>query len=248
MFVDLMDIPLAYLVYASLVIFTAYIIKGLSGFGSGLIAVPLLAFIFPLMVVVPVLGLLSYGGTIIQSITLRKQAQWKLIFPLIPFSLVGIVLALWLLVNLDQSLLSLLLGIFVIIYSLYSLKPVKSVNSSKFGTVIAGGFGGLIGALFGTGGPFYVMYLKLRRLDKGQFRATIASIFLLDGAIRISAYGSSGLYTQQVMMLTLIFIPVLLMALYAGNHIHVKINEHQFNRVVSLILFFSGIMLVIKSL
>lgn len=245
---DFMDIPLAYLVYASLVVFIAYTIKGLSGFGSGLIAVPLLAFILPLKVVVPVLGILSYGGTIIQSISLRKQAQWKLILPLIPFSITGVVLALWMLVNVDQNLLSLLLGCFVVVYSLYALKPVKSINTSKYGTVIAGCLGGFIGALFGTGGPFYVIYLKLRQLDKGQFRATIASIFLLDGAIRISAYGTSGLYTQQVITLTVIFIPLLLIALYVGNHIHVKINEHQFNRVVSLILFFSGIMLVIKSL
>ena len=243
-----MDIPVAYLVYATLVVFIAYTIKGLSGFGSGLIAVPLLAFILPLKVVVPVLGLLSYGGTIIQSITLRKKAQWKLIFSLIPFSLAGVVLALWLLVNLDQNLLSLFLGMFVIVYSLYTFKPVQSINTTKYGTVIAGCLGGFIGALFGTGGPFYVIYLKLRQLDKGQFRATIASIFLLDGAMRISAYGASGLYTQQVITLTLIFIPVLLIALYAGNHVHVKINEHQFNRMISLILFFSGIMLVIKSL
>ena len=131
---------------------------------------------------------------------------------------------------------------------LYSLKPVQSINTSKYGTVIAGSLGGFIGALFGTGGPFYVIYLKLRQLDKGQFRATIASIFLLDGAIRISAYGTSGLYTQQVITLIVTFIPMLLIALYVGNHIHIKINEHQFNRVVSLILFFSGIMLVIKSL
>lgn len=47
--------------------------------------------------------------------------------------------------------------------------------------------GGLLGALFGTGGPLYVIYLGLRELGKGAFRATFALNFLFGGAIRLAA-------------------------------------------------------------
>ena len=236
------------IIFSIIIVFIAYMVKGLTGFGSGLVAIPLLAFIFPLKFIVPVFGLLSYGGTIIQSISLRKQAKWRDIWPLIPFSLTGIALALWLLVNTDSRILTLSLGAFIIMYASYSLLPLKEMTGSRKWAVIAGTCGGLVGALFGTGGPFYVIYLKLRQLDRGQFRATVSMIFLLDGVFRVAGYSSSGLYNAQVLWLVLILFPVLLLAMYVGHHIHVKINQRMFNRIINILLLVSGSILILKSL
>ena len=134
----MVDLSWLQILLAILVIFIAYIIKGLSGFGSGLVAVPLLAFILPLIVIVPILGLLSYGGTVMQSISLRKQVVWPDLLPLIPFSLFGIVLALWLLVNLDAHLLTLFLGGFVMFYALYSLIPTRLNAAGRVWAIPAG--------------------------------------------------------------------------------------------------------------
>ncbi|MCW8956008.1 MAG: sulfite exporter TauE/SafE family protein [Gammaproteobacteria bacterium] len=244
----MIDLSWLQILLAILVIFVAYIIKGLSGFGSGLVAVPLLAFILPLVVIVPILGLLSYGGTVMQSISLRKQVVWPDLLPLIPFSLLGIVLALWLLVNLDAYILTLCLGGFVVLYALYSLIPTRVTACGRSWAMPAGALGGMIGALFGTGGPFYVIYLKLRQLDKSQFRATIAMIFLVDGGFRIIGYAVTGMYTSQVLILILLLTPVLLLGMYVGNHIHLNIKQHQFNRIISVLLLCSGMMLIYKSI
>lgn len=244
----LLDLSWLQILLAILIIFIAYIIKGLSGFGSGLVAVPLLAFILPIIVIVPILGLLSYGGTVAQSISLRKQVLWADLLPLIPFSLLGIVLALWLLVNLDARILTLSLGSFVVLYALYSLTPTSLTASGRLWAIPAGALGGMIGALFGTGGPFYVIYLKLRQLDKSQFRATIAMIFLVDGGFRIIGYAYTGMYTSQVLLLVLLLLPVLFLGMYVGNHIHLNIKQYQFNRIISVLLLFSGMMLIYKSL
>jgi len=245
---EMVDLSWLQILLAILVIFIAYIIKGLSGFGSGLVAVPLLAFILPLIVIVPILGLLSYGGTVMQSISLRQQVVWPDLLPLIPFSLFGIVLALWLLVNLDARLLTLFLGGFVMFYALYLLIPTRLNTAGRVWAIPAGGLGGMIGALFGTGGPFYIIYLKLRQLDKTQFRATIAMIFLFDGGFRIIGYSLTGMYTSQVLLLVLLLMPVLFLGMYVGNHIHINIRQHQFNRIISILLFFSGLILMLKSL
>lgn len=245
---ELFDLSWLQILLAILVIFIAYTLKGLSGFGSGLVAVPLLAFILPLVVIVPILGLLSYSGTLMQSISLRKQVIWPDLLPLIPFSLLGIVLALWLLANLDARILTLCLGGFVMSYALYSLVPTRVSAAGRQWAIPAGALGGMIGALFGTGGPFYIIYLKLRQHDKNQFRASIAMIFLFDGGFRITGYALTGLYTSQVLMLVVLLTPVLVLGMYVGNHIHLNIKQHQFNRVISLLLLFSGMMLIYKSL
>ena len=247
MLVDALQLSVVQLISSVLIILLAYTVKGLSGFGSGLIAIPLLALFLPITLIVPLLGLLSYSGTIMQSIHLRKQVSWRDMLPLLPFSMLGIVVAIWLLVNVSEYLLVRSLGIFVLLYSVYSLLPLKDPVGGRKWAVVAGSFGGMVGALFGTGGPFYVIYLKMRQLSKGQFRATIAMIFLMDGGVRISGYALSGLYTVQVLWLLLVLFPVLLLGMYMGNHLHVKIDQKQFNRVISILLMMGGTMLVYKS-
>ena len=102
MLIDALQLTSIQLIVCIIVIFSAYTIKGLSGFGSGLIAIPLLAFLLPLTSVVPILGLLSYSGTIMQSMQLRKQVSWRDMLPLLPFSIMGIAIAVWLLVNINE--------------------------------------------------------------------------------------------------------------------------------------------------
>lgn len=230
------------------IIFIAYTVKGLSGFGSGLIAIPLLAFLFPLTFIVPALGLLSYSGTLIQSYHFRKQVVWSDLLPLLPFSLLGIIIAMWLLVNVDANKLVLALGIFIVLYSAYSLLSLSVHAGSRVWAIAAGSCGGIVGALFGTGGPFYVVYLKMRQLDKAQFRATIAMIFLVDGGARMTGYAINGLFTEQALTLVAILLPVLLLAMYVGHHIHIRINQQRFNQVISVLLLISGTMLIYKSL
>ena len=247
MLLELLELTPVQIIFSVSIIFLAYTVKGLSGFGSGLIAMPLLAFLFPLPFIVPVLGLLSYSGTIMQSIQLRKQVVWRDILPLIPFSMLGIFIAIWMLVNVDANHLALALGVFVLLYSMYSLLPLPVHAGGRQWAVAAGLGGGMVGALFGTGGPFYVVYLKLRQLNKNQFRATIAMIFLVDGGTRIAGYALNGLYIPQVLWLVLILLPVLFIGMYAGHHLHIRIEQQRFNQVISLLLMVSGVMLIIKS-
>jgi uncharacterized membrane protein YfcA len=247
MLVELLDLTPLQIILSVVIIFAAYTVKGLSGFGCGLIAIPLLAFIFPLTFIVPVLGLLSYGGTVSQSLQLRRQVVWRDMLPLIPFSLLGVSIATFLLLNVESEKLVLALGIFVLMYSIYSLSPHSIRAGSRKWAVLAGLGGGTVGALFGTGGPFYVVYLKMRQLDKNQFRATIAMIFLVDGGARMTSYALNGLFTAQVLWLVLTLVPVLFAGMYVGHHLHIKIDQQRFNQVISLLLMISGGMLIIKS-
>ena len=245
---EIIELSPLQIIFAVVVIIVAYTVKGLSGFGSGLIAIPLLAFLFPLKLIVPIFALLSYTGTLYQSYSLRRQAQWQDILPLIPFSFLGIAMAVWLLVNVSAEVLTLGLGIFIVLYAIYSLLPHQDKTGSLYWAIPAGAFGGMVGALFSTGGPFYVVYLKLRQLAKGPFRATIVTIFLIDGGARIAGYAVSGLYTTQVLMLVVILWPVLFLGLWIGHHLHININQKQFDLGINVLLVISGGMLVYKSL
>ena len=77
------------MVFLALVVMGAYLIRGLFGFGSGLIAVPVLAMFYSLPVIVPVVLTLDFVASFILGGANRKEANWGEIKLLVPFGLVG---------------------------------------------------------------------------------------------------------------------------------------------------------------
>lgn len=235
------------LLIAAVVIAGAYFVRGLAGFGSGLIAIPLLALMLPLSVAVPLVVLLDYLASSSHGIRHRELIHWRDLLPLLPFSLAGVVLALFLFKQIDAVLLGKALGAFIILFALYTLSSLAPrQQGGRLWAIPAGSLGGLIGTLFGTGGPFYVIYLKLRGLEKSDFRATFAMIFLLDGAGRLIGYLVSGFYDLDVMLLIAASVPIMMIGMYLGGHVHAEISQQTFQRTISLLLIGSGLALLLK--
>jgi len=78
---------------AAAILLSAYFIRGITGFGSGLISVPLLALFLPLKFVVPLILLLDFTASIVIGGLNFKRVKWNEIGILIPFGVVGVVLA-----------------------------------------------------------------------------------------------------------------------------------------------------------
>ncbi len=233
--------------YAFVVLSAAYFVRGVAGFGSGLIAIPLLLVWFPLLVAVPLVVALDYLASASQGIKDRQAIRWREIWPLLPFAFLGMAAAIYLLQTIDAQLLLKALAVFIILYALYSLagRNPESVHS-RWWAIPAGGLGGLIGTTFGTGGPFYVVYLQMRKLDKTQFRATFAAIFLLDGANRLAGYFFSGMLTLQFLKMLAMALPVMMASIYLGGRVHTTVSQETFRRGIGILLICSGIALLIR--
>lgn len=235
------------LIAATIVLSVAYFVRGLAGFGSGLIAIPLLALMLPLTVAVPIVVLLDYLASSSQGIKNREHISWHDILPLLPFSLFGVLMALYLFNEINPTFLGKALGAFIILFALYSLSSFAPSNKhSRIWAGPAGSLGGLIGTLFGTGGPFYVIYLKLRGLEKTNFRATFATIFLLDGAARLCGYLFNGYFNLATMLMVGCSIPIMMIGMYVGGRVHTEITQATFQRTISVLLICSGLALLLK--
>ena len=241
-----MDLDLYKASYAGLVLFLAYMVRGIAGFGSGLIAVPLLVFFFPVQVVVPLVVFLDYVGSASQGIRNRNLVAWREQLPLIPFTFIGVGAGLILLKTMTSAALAQALGGFVIAYAVYQLLPLPELRGSRLFVVPCGFLGGFIGTLFGTGGPFYVIYLGLRGLEKSVFRATFAINFLIDGAIRLAAYASFGFFFRDVLVAMIASLPIVGAALWIGGRIHTDMSRDAYARLISVLLLGSGMVLLLK--
>lgn len=238
-------LSISQLISAIIILMVAYIIRGITGFGSALVAVPLLALMLPITIVVPIIGFLDYISSLAHGLKLRSKIQWKKIIPILPFTMMGVLLALYLFNTTDAQILKKYLGGFIIVYALYMLLTIKPhTHSSNLWAIPGGIIGGLISTLFGTGGPFYVIYFQLQGLGKTSFRATIATMFFLDGSTRIVAYSFNGFYSMETIILIGVSIPIMIIAMYIGGHIHTNISHQSIQKAIGLLLLFSGSALI----
>lgn len=231
----------------SLIALLAWFIRGISGFGSALIAVPLLALTQPLAVVVPVVVALDYLSSLLQGGQNWRLVAWRKLLILLPFAVIGIGLGLSLLTSVPARAMQIALGLFVIGYAVYQLSPVLRHEWGDGSAVPAGLIGGIVGTWFGTSGPIYVIYLRLRGLDGVVFRATIAMNFIIDGGLRLLGFIGTGLYGPPAIELGLYLLPAALLGLCLGGRMHLRLSQTQFRYLISALLIGSGMALLIRA-
>lgn len=242
--------PYPDLLYAISVLLLAYFVRGISGFGSGLIAVPLLALRFPLPEVVPFILITDFSASALVGGVTFKHVAWTEIRRLLPLSLIGVVLGASLLVSLPPALLLGILALFILVFALRSLlikagafKPVSTAWAYPAALT-----GGAVGGLFGTGGPPYVIYLSHRIEDKSSLRATLSGLFFLEGLIRIITFLAIGLLAGgEVWINCLLAAPFIIAALYAGSHVHARLSNAQMTRLIGALLLLSSAALLLKA-
>jgi len=232
--------------YTAVVVFVAYLVRGIAGFGSGLVAIPLLLIVHPLHIVVPVVVALDFLGSLAQGLKNRDKISWPEIKPLLPFTLIGCGIALVLFKTADTGTLTSALAIFIIVFAIYQLLPLPVLKGSRIWSAPAGLLGGLVGTLFGTGGAFYMIYFTVRGLDKAQLRSSFAAYFFVDGTIRLVGFAMIGLLNMEGLIFLLKFLPAAAIALYLGGRAHVTISNQTFKFFISLILIYSGYRLLTK--
>lgn len=237
--------------YAALIVWFAYLVYGLTGFGSGLIAVPLLAHFLPLRFIVPYILVLNVSASLalLGRQSFRRHVNWRELAPLLPFGIAGIGIGTFMLLNMSTAMLLPGLGIFVLLFGLRSvLGPRHDSQVSRLWAAPAGLAGGMVGALFSTSGPPYVIYLSRRLRDKSELRSSFSVVIMMESALRLTVFLAAGLVLQEYMLTALLLaFPAMAFGLYVGNRIHLGISQTQLMRMVGLLLTASGLSLLFKS-
>lgn len=230
----------------SAVVLVAFVIRGISGFGSGIILVPPLALMLPLHTVVPVVTLLNYIASLRLGMKDLDRISWRELGLLAPSSVIGMLIALYLFRTLHPSTLTTALGVFVMGYAVYTLTNARARLAPRIWAVPAGFLGGLVDMLFSAGGPIYVMYLSTRKLDKTAFRATISVFLVAESTLRLTGYAVGGFFRGSSLALVVIAVPVMAAGVYIGEHIHTRISQNTFARAIGVLLLASGAVLLAR--
>jgi uncharacterized membrane protein YfcA len=227
----------------------AYTLRGGTGFGAA-IAMPLLALVVPMKILVPGWSVLNMVAGI--DILRREydKIAWADLMPLMPSCLLGIVLGLAFYKALDSPTLARGLGILVVLYGALraSMRPPQEWQvPPKSVARLSGLIGGAVGTTFGALTSLsFAMYFDAIRMPVDQFRATMSAALVAMGLVRGLGYFGLGEFTADVWLLLAITVPMTLIGIYLGNRIFAELEEVKFRRLVSLTLMVSGFALLVK--
>jgi uncharacterized membrane protein YfcA len=245
-----MTFDLLTLAQLALIIVFGYTVFGLTGFGSSVTAMPLLVLFIPLRMAVPLMLVFDLVSGLLLGLKNRRFIDKREALRLIPFMVAGMALGVLALVHAPERTLLVVLGLFILCYSAWSLlvrgkpQPLAPVWAGPFGVV-----GGMFTALFGTGGPFYTIFLTRRLHDKLTLRATISGVLFFSAVARLVLFTGAGLYHDPVLpLLAGVLLPFALGGLYVGNRLHQWLPAERVKQAVWVVLIAGGVSLVLRNL
>jgi hypothetical protein len=232
-----------------LVVFFAGLTQGLSGFGSVLLSLPLLAIFLEIKMVIPLVALFGLAITMILLLHLWKHLEWKAVWPLILSSLPGVPVGVLFLKRLDKGTIQWILGIILIGYSLYSLflrshpKGIHERWAYLFG-FLAGCLGGALSAM----GPPVIVYTSLQTWSKEKIKVTLQVFFFVSGLSVVFSHAMSGLTTLGVLRFFIISLPLLILGTYVGSFFSGKVDERGYRTIVLILLALLGGFMIYRAM
>jgi len=245
-----MDLALETYLLAPLIVVLAYAVFAISGFGSTLVAVPLLAHLLPIKFVVPLVLLLDFAGSTGMGLRFRANIVRAEITWLLPAILLGVLAGTALLLNAPPHALVLALGTLVTIYGTYTAfaGPARGIAPRWLGLAL-GFAGGTMASSIGAGGPLYMIYLSRRIADKTSLRSTMSAVVVANTALRIVIFLIVGLFLQEgLLLLALMLLPFILVGLFIGHRLHLRLAPETVMKAVSGLLVAAGVSLVLRAL
>lgn len=228
------------------VVALAGLIQGLAGFGSALIAVPLLALVLPLSTLVPLMVVLGVILSVLNLLHLHHALSGARLGRLLIGYLIGTPLGLLLLTRAPEPLVLGLLGLGLSAFALLSLsgRPPRG-RWMREQRLAIGTLSGALGAAYSTNGPPVILHVAAHPEWGGdRQKATLTLFFLASGLLTAAAHWAGGLLTGRVLMLVLWALPALLGGALAGAWLYRRLGEHDYRRVVFVLILLTGLMLL----
>ncbi|MFP3043726.1 sulfite exporter TauE/SafE family protein [Treponema primitia] len=121
------------------------------------------------------------------------------------------------------------------------------VNQNKIAMTFVSFFSGVTAGLYGIN-LFFVAYIERTSVDRSSFRGNIGFIFFIENMVRIIVYILMGIFTKQILLLTLIALPGMVGGFFLGLRIDKKLSELTIRRIIITIFMLGGVSILLKAL
>ena len=228
-----------------------YTVLGLTGFGSALVIVPLLAWHWPLPEVVALTLLMDVPASVFHSGLNWRRVQWSELLRLLPGLVLGTVICLWLAPRLPDRWPLLILGVYVAFVGLNALRPAAahSAPAAPAWAYAVGVVVGVVEMLFGTAGPVVVAWLSRRVPDVQRMRASTPMIITVAASTVLGGMALEGRLSEPVLWTRWsVLIVAALLGVALGHRLASRLPVARLRQIICSLLVVSGGLLALNAL
>ncbi|MGA0343766.1 MAG: sulfite exporter TauE/SafE family protein [Arenicellales bacterium] len=234
-------------------LFCGGLIKGTLGVGTPLLTVPLMALVVPaqtavVLMAIPVVVANVWQATRAKEVSTVVSRFWPMFLAILAGTLGGV----FILANIDDRTLLLVVGLLVIAFTILQGSSYKfqiSTRAEKPAGLVFGLASGLVGGLSSMFGPMLIIYLvSLPGLNKERFVASISFLYIacvVPWAMLLIGFGVLDL--ELTLLSTVATLPVVA-GLILGEKLRSRVSDERFSRMVLVVLLVSGATMLWRAL
>jgi uncharacterized membrane protein YfcA len=231
----------------AMVIAAACFVQGLAGFGIGLVSLAFLPFLMSPQHAIVLITLYAAVFIVVIFIPLRRDFTLRGMPELVAGTILATPAGVWLLAALPSDVLKHLIGLvllLIVALEWLGLYPQRLRGRGwGFGAGLAAG---VLGGAIGTPGPPVILYAAAQDWSPRTVKANIQAFLMINQAVILLGYWWAGLLDREVWRLTWLFAAPAVLGLATGMLLFARLDRARFRRVVFLVLFLSGLVLLIR--
>jgi hypothetical protein len=232
-------------------LFLGGVVKGATGAGAPLFAVPAVTALFDLRLAIILMVLPNILTNVWQAWSFRDNLrELSFLRPYLLSGIAGIFVGTWLLAIFPEAALSAVLCAALLAYVIWRMARPDWVLSREGGAALAVPAGALAGALQGAAGlsaPASLTFLSSMRLSRPAFAGTISLLFVLLATAQLPALWVAGMLTPWSLMLSALAIAPIVLGMTVGTWLARFMSQDMFQRVVLLLLAGVALLLFCKT-
>lgn len=235
------------IILLSLIIFTASVIRGFTGFGLALVAVPLLQFLMPVTDTAVFIAMINFIFSVLYYRRSKREVSNQPLGAMALWTGAGVAAGTVILKFINPAFIQLGWGIIIIfiVYALYRGVDFQ-IRSDKTALTLSGLLGGMLSGATGITGPPVAVILSSMKTPKEKFNAVISVFILFAVSYALVFYLITGLVRKETLLLALCSVPALIAGLYTGDRLVARISQNTFTSIVYVVLVIMGLITLFK--
>ena len=237
------------MIYSSIDILVAAVIRGYSGFGFSMIAVICLSIVMPPVEVVPVILVLEVVASAWLIPQAWRQIHWKSISWLSLGVLLGTPVGVYLLAHIATKSMRIAIAVVVFSLALILLRGfVLLTVPGRFKIMMTGLVSGILNGAATIGGPPVILFYLSTPIKIAVSRASMIAFFLVTDIYAIMLCVNQGLVTTATGKICAATLIPLILGLRIGKHFFSHSKAEVFRRKVLFLLMALALTALVRSI
>lgn len=229
--------------------FIAALLRGFTGFGFSIAAVPLLSLVLPPARVVPLAVVLLVLASVGDLCAAARITDWRSLVWLSPGMVVGTPLGLWILTRMSANNARLTIGALILGSVVVLGRGLRlPAHPPKWMIGLVGVVSGVMNGVAAMSGPPVVAYVMALPHSAVVIRATSLVFFAFTAMVALVPFAAAGLVDLQILLFSLLAWPALLLGSRLGAWAFHRARPHHHRHVAMTTLTALAVVLIVRAL